>query len=130
MLMTTGDLGARGFHGWSKFNRPSKSEVLKSLPCKFGVYVLRGTTAIGRIPGASDIAYIGSACNQRGLQGRIRQYFSPGPSQLTNRRIIGIIGDSAEYEIGWCEVTAKSEAVALEQFFEQHGERPPLSLKG
>jgi hypothetical protein len=28
---------------------------------------------------------------------------------------MGIVGDSDEYEIGWCEVAAKSDAVGLEQ---------------
>src|SRR6266566_8692890 len=133
--MTTKDLCADGFQSWSKFNRLSKSDVLKKLPTKFGVYVFRKTTAVGRIRGTSDILYIGSACNQNGLQGRLRQYFSPGPSQFTNKRIMEIVGESEEYEIGWCELALKSEAVALEQrllerYFEDHGERPPQNLKG
>ena len=63
------------------------------------------------------------------------KYYSPGPSQLTNRRIMALVAESEAYEIGWCEVVAKSDAVGLEQrllerYFEQHGERPPQNMKG
>jgi hypothetical protein len=79
--------------------------------------------------------YIGSACNQNGLRGRISQYFSPGPTPITNRRILALIGESADYEIGWLAVAVKSRAVGLEQellerYFTDHGERPPQNLKG
>lgn len=133
--MKTSDLVTEGFQRWSKFNRLSKSDLLTRAPTKFGVYVVRRTVAVARIRGESDIIYIGSACNQRGLKGRFGQYYSPGPTQFTNRRIMELVADSEEYEIGWCEAAVKSEAVGLEQlllerYFEQHGERPPQNLKG
>jgi hypothetical protein len=88
-----------------------------------------------RIRGESDIIYVGSACNQNGLKGRLRQYFSPGPTQFTNIRIMALVGDSEEYDVGWCKVAAKSDAVWLEQsllerYFEHHSEKPPENKKG
>jgi hypothetical protein len=133
--MTSSDLEAEGFGSWGRFNRQSKSNLLERIPAKIGVYVIRTTIAVRRIRGESDIAYVGSACNQNGLRGRLNQYFSPGPTQRTNIRIMALVGDSQEFEIGWCEVKAKSDAVGLEQrllerYFEDHGERPPQNMKG
>jgi hypothetical protein len=133
--MISNDLLAEGFQFWGKFNGLSRSTLLSRVPKKFGVYILRKTTVVRRVRGESDIIYIGSACNQNGLQGRLRQYFSPGPTQRTNKRILALVTDSEEYEIGWCELAAKSDAVGLEQrllerYFENHGERPPQNLKG
>src|SRR5690242_1787748 len=70
-----------------------------------------------------------------GLRGRINQYYSPGPPQPTNKRIIALVGESYGYEIGWVEVPAKFDAVALEQrLLERYaaldcGDRPPQNLK-
>ena len=46
-----------------------------------------------------------------------------------------LVADSEEYEIGWCEVAAKSHAVGLEQrllerYFEQHSENTASKLEG
>jgi hypothetical protein len=117
------------------FNRLGKAELLRKVPSQFGVYVVRATKAVKRIRGESDIVYIGSACNQNGLRGRISQYFSPGPTQITNKRILALIEESADYEIGWRPVAAKSRVVELEQellerYFTDHGERPPQNFKG
>ena len=133
--MTTEDLKAKGFVSWSKFNSVRKAELLLRLPRKFGVYVIRANKPVKRARGESDIVYFGSACNQNGLRGRINQYFSPGPTQPTNKRIIALVGESDDYEIGWFQVPAKSDAVALEQrllerYIADHGERPPQNLKG
>ena len=133
--MTSDSLHVLGIRNWITFSRVAKSDLLKKVPRTFGVYVIRKSTAVERVRGASDIVYVGSACNQRGLKGRLSQYFNPGPSQTTNKRIIEIIGESEEYQIGWCELVAKSDALAfkrrlLERFVEEHGERPPQNLKG
>lgn len=133
--MTTSDLQKEGFVAWMAFNGSEKAELLRKVPSQFGVYVVRATKAVKRIRGESDVVYIGSACNQNGLRGRISQYFSPGPTQITNRRILGLVGESADYEIGWLAVAAKSRAVGLEQellerYFTDHGERPPQNFKG
>jgi len=114
---------------------PLKVELLRKVPSEFGVYVVRATDELKRIRGESDIVYIGSAGNQNGLRGGISQYFSPGPTQITNRRILALIGASADYEIGWLAVAAKSRAVGLEQellerYFTDYGERSPQNLKG
>ena len=133
--MTTGDLQKEGFVNWGTFNRPARTDLLKRIPSGFGVYIVRAMQGTKRIRGVSDIIYVGSACNQNGLKGRIRQYFSPGPTQPTNKRILALVGDSDDYELGWLELPAKSDAVGLEQrllerYFEDHGERPPQNRKG
>lgn len=133
--MTTSDLEKEGFVAWMAFNRLGKAELLRKVPSQFGVYVVRATKEIKRIRGESDIVYIGSACNQNHLRGRISQYFSPGPTQITNRRMLTLIGESTEFEIGWLAVAIKSRAVGLEQeflerYFTDHGERPPQNFKG
>jgi hypothetical protein len=114
-IMTTSDLEKEGFLHWTAFNRLGKAELLRKVPSQFSVYVIRATKAIKRIHGEFDIVYIGSACNQNGLRGRISQYFSPAPTQITNKRILALIEESADYEIGWLPVAAKSRAVVLEQ---------------
>ena len=108
---------------------------MKRLPTRIGVYVVRRTTAAPCVRGESDIVYVGSACNQRGLKGRLNQYFSPGPSQFTNQRILELVGESEEYEVGWYVVNLKSEAVGMEQrilerFVAEHDQRPPANRKG
>ena len=120
---------------WMAFNRRGKDELLTKISSEFGVYVVRSLTSLRRRVGESDIVYIGSACNQNGLRGRIAQYFSPGPTQITNKRILALVGDSGDYEIGWSVAASKSRAVGLEQellerLFSDHGERPPQNLKG
>src|SRR5689334_18107560 len=133
--MTSHDLTAEGFACWTKFNRHVKADVLGSAPRSFGVYVIRKTEPVQCIRGQSDIIYIGSACNEKGLRGRIGQYYSPGWRQSTNLRILKLTEDSDDYEIGWRQTTTKSEAVGLEQlllerFFNDHGERPSENRKG
>jgi hypothetical protein len=77
----------------------------------------------------------GSACNQNGLRGRISQYFSPGPTQITNKRILALVAEADHYEIGWCAVAAKSRAVGLEQellerYFTDHGKDHRKTSRG
>ena len=98
--MTTQDLQVNGFAHWGRFNRRAKAELLKRVPRAFGVYIIRKTEPVKRSRGESDIVYVGSACNQNGLRGRINQYYSPGPTQFTNRRILELVGESDDYEIG------------------------------
>jgi len=133
--VTTTTLQADGFLFWAKFNRKSKPELMESLPLAYGVYVVRKSSPIKRVHGESDIIYVGSACNQNGLKGRIRQYFSPGPTQPTNKRILALVAESDEYELGWCRMPLKSDALGLEQrilerYLTDHGERPPENKKG
>ena len=133
--MTTADLRADGFVTWMAFNRRGKVNLLSKVPSEFGVYVVRSMTSMRRRVGESDIVQIGSACNQNGLRSRIAQYFSPGPTQITNKRILALVREAEHYQIGWFVATSKSRAVGLEQellerFVSDHGERPPQNLKG
>ncbi len=83
----------------------------------------------------SDILYIGCATYATGLRGRISQYFSPGPTQSTNKRILALVRNSPDYYISWVETETKGQAKSLEQdlldrYIADHGERPPENLRG
>lgn len=92
--MTAKTFSSDGFNTWLKFNGRSKAELMKELPRDYGVYVIRRIHSIRRARGDSDIIYVGFACNENGLRGRVGQYFSPGPSQPTNRRILALVAES------------------------------------
>jgi hypothetical protein len=109
--VTTDKLHAEGFVFWIAFNRLGKAELLRYVPSQFGVYVVRATKTVKRIRGESDIMYIGSACNQNGLRGRISQYFSPGLTQITNKRILALVAEADHYKIGWLATATKFRAV-------------------
>lgn len=133
--MNTQELETEGFRAWHKFNRRTKAELLDCAPLSFGAYIIRALAPVKRSRGESDIVYVGSACNQRGLRGRIEQFFSPGQEQLTNKRILELIGESDDYEVGWVQTRTTSEAVDFKQhlmgrYCADHGERPPENLRG
>jgi hypothetical protein len=94
------------------------------------VYVIRRRQDYQRRVGESDILYVGSAVNQQGLKIRIRQYFHPGPTQRTNKRILALIADSAEFELAYVEAKSIPEAKTLEatildNYERDHAELPP-----
>jgi excinuclease UvrABC nuclease subunit len=128
--VTSLDLGKKGFSGWGAFTPPNEKALLASLPSARGVYAIRRKTPYQRVRGESDITYIGSATNQDGLRMRVRQYFHPGWKQETNKRILGLIQNSAEFEISWLLAGSAGAAKALEQdlldkYADDHGELPP-----
>lgn len=129
--MNSADLGGVGFGGWSRFNSRSEAAVLARAPLAPGVYCIRCRSSEYTHPiGLSDILYIGSAAGAQGLQGRLRYYFRPGPTQWTNRRILAKCGESEDYEIGFVVTLTGDEAIALEsrlltEFVAQHGGLPP-----
>lgn len=80
-----------------------------------------------RKKGSSDIFYFGKATNQQGLKHRIRQYFSPGPTQRTNIRILSLVGESNDYELAFVETASRPDAIMLEanlldKYEAEHGE--------
>lgn len=132
--MTSEDLSSAGFSDWLPFNCRTKKELLRSVPKTFGVYVIRRDKPFSRVRGTSDILYIGSAANQQGLHGRTGQYFSPGPTQWTNKRILALVGDSTNFQIAWLEAETIAKAKSLEQellelYLGEHGELPPENLR-
>jgi excinuclease UvrABC nuclease subunit len=128
--MRSPDLASYGFGTWSPFSKAGKSALINSLPVRPGVYAIRCCREFTRKNGSSDILYLGSATNAQGVRHRIRQYFSPGPTQRTNIRILALIGDCDDYELAF--VVTKSipeakmlEATLLEKYEGEHGELPP-----
>lgn len=133
--MRSADLSSYGFEVWRAFSRIGEKGLLSALPEESGVYAIRCCREYGRVSGTSDILYFGSATNQRGLRGRVRQYFHPGPSQRTNRRILKLVGECSDFEISFvltaCPEDAKRlETTLLETYESEHGELPPENRRG
>jgi hypothetical protein len=128
--MKSSDLSSYGFGAWLPFSKAGKSQLLASLPGSLGVYVIRCCREFARRKGSSDILYFGKGTNQQGLKHRIRQYFSPGPTQRTNIRILALVGDCSDYELAFAVAASipqaiMLEATLLEEYESQHGELPP-----
>jgi hypothetical protein len=61
---------------------------------------------------------------------RLRQYFHPGWRQATNLRILALVRQSTEFELGFVAVASPAKAKALEaelleRYERDHGELPP-----
>jgi hypothetical protein len=128
------ELAREGFSSWRPFSLASERELLAAAPEAFGVYAVRCLDRHKTRLGQSDLVYIGSAANQRGLKGRIRQYFHYGPTQRTNQRIIRLVGQSTRYEIAFTVSTSPSEvklleALLLQRYEAAHGQLPPQNLR-
>ena len=128
--MRSTDLPTYGFGLWLPFSKERKVQLLHHLPLKPGVYAIRCVREITRRHGASDLIYFGKATNQKGIKNRIGQYFSPGPTQRTNARILALIGECEEYQLAFAETPSIPEAVMLEaslleRYVVEHGELPP-----
>ncbi len=115
-----------GLSRWFHFDK----RVLKQVPKQGGIYVIRLADAqiIGRLQGESDILYIGSSKSKGGLRQRISQYFHPGPTQFTNRRIRDLT-ERYPMEIAWfpCDEPVNIENNLLRQYISDHDELPPLN---
>lgn len=132
--MDSAVLSQMGFSEWRPFNRQNKKELVSAVPQSVGVYAIRRDSPFTPLRGSSDILYVGSATNQKGLRGRISQYFSPGPTQWTNKRILALVSDSTSYQISWIltETIARAKALEqelLEEYLGEHGELPPENLR-
>ena len=124
------ELLQHGLGSWSCFNRASERSLLAQLPAKPGVYAVRCSREYTRKIGSSDIIYFGSATNSQGLRMRLRQYFHPGPTQRTNKRILALVGHCSDFEVSYVETKSvpdakRLEARLLEQYERDHGELPP-----
>ena len=132
--MNSNDLAKKGFQIWYRFSKETEQSLISILPISTGVYVIRREHPFGRLFGQSDIFYIGSATNIRGLKGRIRQYFHPGPSQKTNQRILALLESLNDLELSFLECFSPIEAKNLEKILlylyeDEHGELPPLNRR-
>jgi excinuclease UvrABC nuclease subunit len=118
---------------WAAFTRVSERALLSSLPTLPGVYIVLLPEAEARRKGASDIAYIGCAANQRGLRGRVRQYYHPGPTQRTSLAMRQrLCAHDCRLHLGFVITDTPAAAKRLEsdlliQFERDHGELPPYN---
>jgi hypothetical protein len=116
----------KGISEWHPFNK----ENVKSVPEQHGIYILRMARGeyFSRLKGKTDILYVGSAEGKRGLRGRLQQYYSPGPTQWTNKRIRAMT-KKYNMEIAWRPYAEAGnlELQLLRRYFEDHDELPPLN---
>lgn len=116
----------KGISEW----HPFKKETVKSAPRQHGIYIFRIAQGkrFGRLKGESDIMYIGSTKGSRGLRGRLQQYFSPGRTQWTNKRIRAM-AKKYSMEIAWYPYAEAGnlELQLLRRYFKDHDELPPLN---
>lgn len=130
--MKSSDLKDRGFGAWCTFVLEVEHQLLGDLPTATGVYSMRFPTEQARLRGTSDIAYIGKATNQKGLRGRVRQYFHPGWRQSTNLAMKARLVEGMLLEFAYTVTAGVGDAVSLESelllaFEGEHGERPPFN---
>jgi hypothetical protein len=104
-------------------------------PRKMEVYIFRSVEPVIRLIGSSDILYIGSATNARGLQQRVRQYYHPGPTQRTHQKIKAYLElNAAGVSVGHlvretAEDALDLERLLLETYYWAHGDLPPLNTQ-
>ena len=94
--MRSTELAEYGLRSWVTFNQAGEKALLAALPTRPGVYVMRCRRDYQRAVGSSDVLYVGSATNAQGLKTRLRQYFHPGPTQRTNKRIMALVADCTD----------------------------------
>ena len=128
------DLSNEGFVSWNKFSLKNEISLKRLLSKEPGVYIIKTSNLFGRFVGQSDIVYIGSATNIRGLRGRIQQHYHPGPTQSTNLRINSMMQsrDDLFLASAICLTTreAKEREKHLLALYEvDHSELPPLNRR-
>ena len=133
-VVTSADLRVHGFGQWLPFGVLTKREMLLHVPTDIGVYAIRHHLPYPRMRGESDILYVGSATNRQGLRMRLRQYFRPGPTQRTNKRLRELVGESADYQVAFVVTRSGAEARSLEaelleRYEADHGELPPQNRR-
>lgn len=126
--MTAKRLVAEGFCPPLVFSSSEESFLMLNLPRTPGVYVLAEDCD-------SEIRYIGCAANEKGLQQRIRQYFHPGPTQRTNRRINALLQAGGRYLISYRTAPSRHDAQCWEsdllfRFEKTHGRLPLWNRQG
>jgi hypothetical protein len=130
--MKSEELSVIKFSEWIPFGINQERQVLEYLPESIGVYIIRTNHLFGRLVGESDIIYIGSAINNRGIRRRVKYYFHPGPSQQTSLRINKRIPLISNLEISYVASQTKVDARVLEKqlllaYEKDHLELPPFN---
>ncbi len=132
--MNSLELASYGLEKWMAFNLINEKNLLANTPPRLGVYAIRRRNPYRLRKGESDLVYIGSAANQQGLSMRLRQYFHPGPTQATNRRILNLVEKSNDFEVAFAVVSSPAKAKALEaelleRYEADHAGLPPENLR-
>jgi len=132
--MQSSNLTNYRFLDWLPFSTETQNQLIPALPSKIGVYVIKYKSEFGRFIGESDIVYIGSTTNKGGLKARIRQYFHPGPTQLTNIRINEMLSRKIGFSISFKTTFTKEEAretenLLLGMYYQDHLELPPQNRR-
>ena len=132
--MDSNTLSRKGVERWQGFNLKAEATLSSGLPTFHGVYVITNDISFGRFVGESDIVFIGAASGENGLRGRILEYFNPGPTQSTNKRINGILHLRSGLKISYVLKPSADDANALvssllNEYDKQHGELPPANRK-
>jgi len=138
--MISTDLVRFGFEGiFLPFNKQNEENLLRVLPKKPGAYAIRKKTMFNRLRGETDIVYFGSAIAERGIHERIRQYYHPGLTQFTAKRINTILDQLPDLELTFVDCSTKSnpknsarqiERELLRLFEQDHLELPPFNRQG
>lgn len=113
------------------FDPSNAARVVLLAPAQPGVYFICHKDA-----GPDDrcVVYIGSASSAGGLRQRLAHYFSPGPTQRTNQRILKEITASRGHDLFYLETLTGGEAKdlearLLEAFKNRFGRLPTYNLK-
>lgn len=105
-------------------------ENMCKIPKQSGVYTIFHEKILTHIIGESDIVYIGKS--DEDLQKRLKEYFNPGPSQETNKKINRFLRIKGKKWILVIPVVNKAEArdfenELLKKFRNDHLTLPPLN---
>lgn len=109
---------------------PLEKQSVEEAPRRKGIYIIRVETGkpFGRLQGESDILYIGSTTSDGGLKQRLMQYFHPGPTQWTNRRLNDFLKKyPMEIASCPCEEPKNLEHDLLRRYLSEHDELPPFN---
>lgn len=115
---------------WTNFTLKNKEGILERSTLDIGVYIIRTDKSFGRLKGSSDILYIGKTNTKGGFKTRMKQYFNPGPSQLTNIRINNFLNNNHVFmEILFLKDNDPEslERDLLKKYMEEHLELPPFN---
>lgn len=121
-----------GFSGSVRLKIEGEQNFEK-IPIKAAVYALVYQKLFRRLKGNSDIIYIGSTFNRRGLRKRIRQFLHPGPTQTTSIRVNALIREIGSVAVYWRLMNKrnvrKKEKSLLKKYYNDHRELPPLNMR-
>jgi excinuclease UvrABC nuclease subunit len=116
------------FSEWYPFDK----EGIANAPQQKGVYVIRKAKGqlVDYIRGKSDILYIGTTEEKKGLKGRLKRYFQPSAEDTALR--VQQYATKHQTEIAWCvcDRPYNFETDLNQQFQKDHDQLPLLNRQG